>query len=102
MSTAADLSPVIDTRWGACECEADGVGTHWKGCHLRPMELTKSEFVDACEGGAKAAIETYRWCIESEGMTPEEALEISVDEAGESGACFAGIGSCCGGGCKHG
>jgi hypothetical protein len=65
------------------------------------MELTKGEFVTACEGTAAAAIDTYRWCVEEEGMTPEEAKESAVDEASESGACFAGIGSCYGGGCKH-
>ena len=84
-----------------CDCEADEVGTHWKGCEHRPMELTKGEFVTACEGGAAAAIDTYRWCVEEEGMTPEEAKRSAVDEASESGACFAGIGSCYGGGCKH-
>ncbi len=90
--------------WGPCECddEDDGVGTHWKGCHLRPMELTKGEFVVACEGGVSAAIDTYLWCVNEEGMPSDEAKEVAVSEAGESGACFAGIGSCSGGGCKHG
>lgn len=90
-----------DDRWGPCECDEANVDTHWKGCFERPMELTKAEFVYACEGGASAAIDAYRWCIE-EGMSPEDAKEVAVDEAAESGACFAGIGSCYGGGCKHG
>ena len=84
-----------------CDCEAEETGTHWKGCEYRPMELTKGEFVTACEGGAAAVIDTYRWCIEEEGMTSDAAKEIAVDEARESAACFAGIGSCYGGGCKH-
>lgn len=88
--------------WGPCECDQEEVGTHWKGCHKRPMELTKAEFVYACEGCAGAAIDTYRWCIDEEGMSPEEAKETAVDESVESGVCFAGIGSCYGGGCKHG
>lgn len=95
-----------DGPWGPCECfdpddpdETDG--THWKGCHLRPMELTKAEFVHACEGGANAAIETYQFYLD-DGMDPDTAKELAVDEAVESGACFAGIGSCYGGGCKHG
>lgn len=95
-------------RWGRCEC-ADDVdpdedawdGSHWKGCHLRPMQITKAEFVVACEGGAAAAIESYQFGI-NEGMLPETAKDWAVDEAEESGACFAGIGSCYGGGCKHG
>lgn len=91
-----------DGPWGPCECEPEVAGTHWKGCHLRPMEMTKAEFVIACEGGAGAAIDTYRWCVEEEGMPPEEARDLAIDEAIESGACFAGIGSCYGGGCKHG
>ena len=94
--------PEDDDRWGPCECDEEKVGTHWKGCHLRPMELTKSEFVYACEGGASAAIDTYLWCVSEENMTPEDAKEVAVDEAGESSTCFAGIGSCYGGGCKHG
>ena len=77
-------------------------GTHWKGCHLRPMDLTKADFVAACEGWAGAAIDAYRWCVDEEGMTFDEAKRVAVDEANESGACFAGIGSCYRGGCKHG
>lgn len=100
MSEKADF--INDDRFGPCDCEdAYTFGIHNDSCHLRPMNLTKAEFVYSCEGGAKAAIVTYRWCVEEEGMTPDEAVSLVVDEAGESGACFAGIGSCGGGGCKH-
>jgi hypothetical protein len=92
---------MTDDRWGPCDCDADEFGSHWKGCHLRPVERKKGEFVDACEGGATAAIESYLFLLD-EGMSPTEAKEVVVDESGESAACFAGIGSCCGGGCKHG
>ena len=96
------MTTVTDTdRWGPCGCDVGEVGTHWKGCHLRPMEQTKADFVVAAEGGASAAIDTYRWCVE-EGMSPEEAKEVVVAEAAEAAACWAGIGSCYGGGCKHG
>ena len=96
-----------DSPWGPCECAEDvdpdetWDGTHWKGCHKRPMEITKGEFVDACEAGAASAISAYQFCLD-EGMTSEDAEECAVSEAGESGACYAGIGSCSGGGCKHG
>ena len=90
-----------DGQWGPCECDAETVGTHAKFCHLRPMELTKAEFVASCEGGAGAAIDDYVFFL-TEGNSPESAKAQAIDQAGESGACFAGIGSCYGGGCKHG
>lgn len=88
-------------RFGLCECDEEELSAHWKGCHLLPMELTKAQFVTACEGGAAAAIDSYQFLL-NDGFSPEEAKEMAVSEAEESGACFAGIGSCYGGGCKHG
>lgn len=90
-----------ESVWGPCTCEEEAVGTHWKGCHLRPMQLTKADFVSACEGGAGAAIDDYVFFL-AEGESPEDAKQQAIEQASESGACFAGIGSCCGGGCKHG
>lgn len=93
--------PVTDEPWGPCECDEDVVGAHWKGCHLRSMDFTKADFVWAAEGGARAAIESYQFMLD-EGFSPDEAKQSAVDEAQESAVCFAGIGSCYGGGCKHG
>lgn len=83
----------------ACWCEEV---PHHPSCEQAPMEMTKQEFVDAAVGGVEGSIGTYLFLVNDEGMTYEQALETVLDEAEESASCFAGIGSCGGGGCKHG
>lgn len=82
-----------------CWCETD-TDEHDERCDMAPMKLTKEAFVDAAEGGAKAAVEDYLFMVE-EGFSHDEALSVAIDQARESAACFAGVGSCGGGGCKH-
>jgi hypothetical protein len=73
---------------------------HDATCPESAMVLTKAQFVSAAEGGALAAIEAYRILLDN-GDSPEQALELAVDEASEGAMCFAGIGSCGRGWCKH-
>jgi len=44
---------------------------------------------------------TYREPAREEGFGIEEATDMAVEEASESAVCFAGIGSCGRGWCKH-
>lgn len=81
-------------------CEQDGE-SHDETCPKHPMEQTKGEFVTAARGGAAAAIQAYQFLI-SDGFSAEAAAEQAVDESEESAICFAGIGSCGRGWCKHG
>jgi hypothetical protein len=64
------------------------------------MALSKAGFVDAAAAGVEAALESYKTLIGMD-YTEEDARESAVEETRESAACFAGIGSCGGGGCKH-
>lgn len=83
-----------------CWCKTD-TDEHDERCERSPMNLTKQEFVDAAAGGSKAAIESYLFLVNEEKLTHEEAMEMTLTEADESASCWAGIGSCGGGGCKH-
>ena len=62
--------------------------------------LTKGSFVAGAESTARAAIGSFLMMRE-EGFSIEEATDQAVDEANESATCFAGIGSCGRGWCKH-
>ncbi len=64
------------------------------------MQQTKREFVDTALATAKIAIDTFAF-LRSDGFSVSEAAEIASEEAAEGASCFAGIGSCGGGGCKH-
>ncbi|KKM02803.1 hypothetical protein LCGC14_1780750 [marine sediment metagenome] len=73
---------------------------HDQHCERASMKITKAAFVVAAEGGVKAAFESYKTLI-GMGFVDEDALEMAIEETRESATCFAGIGSCGGGGCKH-
>lgn len=81
-----------------CDCPS---GVHEPRCELASMSLTKAGFVDAAEGGVRAALEAYKLLVRM-GYTDEDATTMATEETRESATCFAGIGSCGGGGCKHG
>lgn len=81
-------------------CEEEGTHAEW--CESAQMALSKRDFVSAATNGVRAAFHSYTICVETLGMSREEATEMVIDEAEESASCFAGIGSCYGGGCKHG
>lgn len=80
------------------ECDSEN---HAEWCSKASVTMTKKEFVDGAEGGVRAAIESYEFMLDY-GDSKEGALEIVINEAIESASCFMGIGSCGGGGCKHG
>ena len=86
-----------------CKCQPGGVQEHEPYCELAPLDAfkTKDAFLEGAETSARADAEVYRICRDDEGMSHEEALEQVVYDAREAAACFAGIGSCYGGGCKH-
>lgn len=81
-----------------CEKPNDG---HDPTCPEHPVVMTKAEFVASHEGGAQAAIETYRELLDGDEISPEEAMELAIGEAHEGSVCFIGIGSCGRGWCKH-
>lgn len=64
--------------------------------------MTKRRFVEYLETAAQHGIEQYRFFAEE---CPEDSVESlteqAVDQVVESASCYAGIGSCGGGGCKH-
>ena len=80
-----------------CDCPS---GAHNLHCGLALMKITKEAFVIAAEGGVKAAFEAYKILV-GMGYTDKNAQAIVIEEAEESASCFAGIGSCGSGGCKH-
>lgn len=65
------------------------------------MLMTKQEFVDLTERAARMAFENYDRVVEYCGYEGQEARDLSIEEIVESATCWAGIGSCGGGGCKH-
>ncbi len=82
-----------------CECLVSNY-EHQPYCDLARMPLSKAGFVDATEGAIRAAFESYRILLGMK-FSGKAAVEMAVEEIRESAACFAGIGSCGGGGCKH-
>jgi hypothetical protein len=99
--------PEDESRWVCCPewCEEEAVDQHSPTCpdHLMTATdgQTKAEFVGMCENIAKAAITAYKFMLE-DGSTDNEAVEQAVEEEVEAAVCFAGIGSCGRGWCKHG
>lgn len=85
-------------------CE-EGGPVHDDVCDNAPMHpMTKHEWVEFLKGAAAQAITAYRVLTEDEegvGFGPEEAAQLAVDEVDESATCYAGIGSCGRGWCKH-
>jgi len=64
------------------------------------MKADQSAEARGVEQGARAAINSFLMMRE-EGFGIEEATDMAVEEASESAVCFAGIGSCGRGWCKH-
>lgn len=62
--------------------------------------FTEEAFVNAVESSTRSAFTSYKTLIDM-GFTNKDALEMVIEEARESAACFAGVGSCGTGGCKH-
>ena len=81
-----------------CDCES--LPDHESRCELAPMTISKAGFVTSAEGGVRAAFESYKILIGMD-FTVKDAQEMVIEETRESASCFAGIGSCGGGGCKH-
>jgi hypothetical protein len=72
--------------------------------------MTKREFVDCQRSAAQHALDSWRILSEEPDdflirddreFSGEEKVEIVVGEVEESATCFAGIGSCGRGWCKH-
>ena len=83
-----------------CDICERPIPEHDDWCELAPMFITKEAFITAVEGGVKTAIESYEILL-GMGYTNTDALQNVIDESVEAASCFAGIGSCASGGCKH-
>lgn len=92
-------------------CDEDGED-HSTTCpnHLLDdgLPMTKARYVEITRIAAKVAIESYRTLTESDdlgdlgfALRPDEAAECAVDDVVEASTCYAGIGSCGRGWCKH-
>jgi hypothetical protein len=81
-----------------CE-QADG--THDQTCPDAFMDrYRKGDFVAGAEQSARAAIASFLMMRE-EGFSVTDSTSMAVEEANEGAMCFAGIGSCGRGWCKH-
>ena len=65
------------------------------------VTLSVELFINLAEGIIQDAFDSYQILLDM-GMTEEDALEIILEETREAAACYAGVGSCGNGGCKHG
>lgn len=89
-----DVRPCVP-EW----CESGGE-PHNQVCDNAPMEaMTKREFVGSMHAAAEQAIGAYQFLL-GEGFEAD-AKEMALAEVEESAICFAGIGSCGRGWCKH-
>lgn len=81
-------------------CESSD-GSHDKTCPDAFMDrYRKGDFVAGAEQSARAAIGSFLMMRE-EGFSVEDSTAQAIEEAHESAFCFAGIGSCGRGWCKH-
>jgi hypothetical protein len=91
-------------------CES-GTEPHDEVCDNAPMgPMTKREFVEYLTTAAKHGIEAFRLLMtepddvpipDGPDFTDEDKVEMAVVEVEESATCYAGIGSCGRGWCKH-
>ena len=83
-------------------CEQGGP-EHDDVCDNAPMgSMTKRDFVERMRSAAAQAIDAYVFMLVEEGFDPELSKEEAIAEVAEVAACFAGIGSCGRGWCRHG
>jgi hypothetical protein len=96
--TATDQPPCVP-EW----CDEDGDG-HSPTCpnHLLDdgLAMTKARFVEFNAIAADLACDAYQ-LMRDEGFDHDEAKEMAIAEAEEGATCYAGIGSCGRGWCKH-
>ena len=85
-----------------CDCDGWFGDKHAPQCGLATMMITKAAFVDAAESAARHAFESYLICLDIGDFSPNESRDMVIEEVRESASCYAGIGPCGGGGCKHG
>jgi hypothetical protein len=84
-------------------CDEDDEG-HLPTCpnHLldEGSTMTKGRFVEISAIAADLACDAYK-TMRDEGFSHEQAKEAAVQDAEEGATCYAGIGSCGRGWCKH-
>ncbi len=68
---------------------------------MADITFSAERFINVLEGNVQAAFESYKILLNM-GWAKEEALELVLEETREAAACYAGLGSCGTGGCKHG
>ena len=65
------------------------------------VTFSAERFVNVAEGNVQVAFDSYQILLDM-GMTKKDALELVLEETREAAACYARLGSCGNGGCKHG
>lgn len=91
--------PVAEQLGAECDYYSEGE-PHDEFCPHAPFVITRGGVVDSSVASAQIAIDAFVF-LRSVGSSEHDAREMAIEDAREAASCFAGVGSCGRGWCKH-